>query len=72
MIKEIISPLFCFNYRQKELWLMSCEEKEHLINCLMGNELDIEHADRKPYSCSTESIKVCKGIMIFVDICMYM
>lgn len=27
MIKEMISPLFCFNYRQKELWLMSCEEK---------------------------------------------
>lgn len=59
-----------FQLSPKELWLMSCEEKEHLINCLMRNELDIEHADRKPYSCSTESIKVCKGIMIFVDICM--
>lgn len=49
---------------------MLCEEKEYLINCLMRNEFDIEYFDRKLYFCLIESIKVCKGIMIFVDICM--
>lgn len=59
-----------FQLSPKRIVVNVMRRKEHLINCLMRNELDIEYADRKPYSCSTESIKVCKGIMIFVDICM--
>lgn len=73
MIEEMISPLLGFIDRQIEnfLWSMSHEEKEHVRQCLLRNKLDIKYADRKQYSCSVESITVCKGIIIFVDICVF-
>lgn len=59
-----------FQLSPKRIVVNVMRRKGTLNQLFNENELDIEHSDRKPYSCSTESIKVCKGIMIFVDICM--
>lgn len=70
LIKKMINPLFGFNDRHKEkfLWVKSRDEKKHVLQCLLRNKFGIKHTDRKPYSCSIESITVGKGLIIFVDI----